>query len=98
LPSVRFFIDVYITGIVETKPMTSQVGDIRVMSDVDKALDGVDVVIHTAGLVSFGTLPDVTGMEQVNVKGEGRRNKVRFLVRITKPAVSRFEIRSASEK
>lgn len=64
--------------------MTSRVGDIRVMSDVDEALDGVDVVIHTAGLVSFGTLPDVTGMEQVNVKGEGRRNKLRFLVRITK--------------
>ena len=49
--------------------MKSLTGDIRQMADVENALRGVDVVIHTAGLISFGTLPDCKGMEEVNVKG-----------------------------
>ena len=44
-------------------------GDIRSREDVQKALQGVDTVFHTAGLISFGTHPDIQGMEEINVKG-----------------------------
>lgn len=49
--------------------MRSVVGDVRKLSDVRGAMEGVDAVIHTAGLVSFGTFPDVAAMQEVNVKG-----------------------------
>jgi len=34
-----------------------------------KALDGVDTVIHTAGVVSYGVFPDHDRMQRVNVDG-----------------------------
>jgi len=50
-------------------PVRSIVGDVRRLCDVREAVRGVDSVIHTAGLVSFGTFPDLEAMEQVNVLG-----------------------------
>ena len=35
-----------------------------------KALDGVDTVIHTAGVVSYGVFPDHDRMQRVNVDGK----------------------------
>jgi nucleoside-diphosphate-sugar epimerase len=56
-------------GHVETKPIISVVGDLREFQAVSDAVDGVDAVIHTAGLVSFGTFPDFQSMEEINVNG-----------------------------
>ncbi|XP_013421694.1 3 beta-hydroxysteroid dehydrogenase type 7-like, partial [Lingula anatina] len=53
----------------ESKPIKSFVGDVRSLHDLLKAFDGVDTVIHTAGLISYGTFPDLEGMQQINVKG-----------------------------
>lgn len=58
-----------ISGHSEVIPVKSVVGDVRKLSDVRIAMEGVDAVIHTAGLVSFGTFPDVINMQEVNVKG-----------------------------
>ena len=51
-------------------PVKSIVGDLRSKSDLNDALKGVGTVIHTAGVVSFGTFPDHEAMEHVNVKGK----------------------------
>ncbi|CAH1801506.1 unnamed protein product, partial [Owenia fusiformis] len=53
----------------EEKPMVTIVGDVTDARQVEEALKGVDAVIHTAGLISYGTFPDEEGMEQINVKG-----------------------------
>ena len=53
-------------------------GDIRDLKDVAAAMDGVDSVIHVAGLVSFGTFPDVVSMEEINVDGESFSSCPRF--------------------
>lgn len=50
-------------------PIRSIVGDIRSLSDLREAMNDVDMVIHTAGLVSFGTFPQTALMQEVNVKG-----------------------------
>ena len=63
------------TGHAVTKPISSTVGDLRQLPDLIRALDGVDSVIHTAGLISFGTFPDYQGMEEINVKGKYRETR-----------------------
>ncbi|XP_014680262.1 PREDICTED: 3 beta-hydroxysteroid dehydrogenase/Delta 5--_4-isomerase type 6-like, partial [Priapulus caudatus] len=50
----------------------SYVGDICDINDMYKACRGVDAVIHVAGVVSFGTYPDVDAMQRVNVQGTQR--------------------------
>lgn len=45
-------------------------GDITRLDDVAQALAGVDTVIHTAGVISVGTFPDIEAMEAVNVTGK----------------------------
>ena len=52
-----------------TTPIKSIVGDVRKLTELRTAMKDVSTVIHTAGLVSFGTFPDTESMEQVNVKG-----------------------------
>ena len=49
--------------------VTSHKGSITDIEDVTKALTGVNSVIHVAGLISFGTFPDTTAMQAINVKG-----------------------------
>ena len=56
-------------GHVESKPVRTIVGDIAKAADVMDALRGVDCVIHTAGVVSLTTFPEVDAMKAVNVKG-----------------------------
>lgn len=56
-------------GHSQVVPIKSIVGDIRNLSDLREAMNGVDMVIHTAGLVSFGTFPQSDLMQEVNVKG-----------------------------
>ena len=51
------------------KSLTYISGDVTSSQDVTEALQGVDTVIHTAGVISFGTFPDYVTMEAVNVKG-----------------------------
>ena len=53
-----------------TKPEKHIVGDIKNKDDLTKAFEGVDTVFHTAGIVSFGTHPDIEGMMRVNVHGK----------------------------
>ena len=52
------------------KPMRCIVGDIRSKQEVQESLQGVGTVFHTAALISFGTHPDLAGMEEVNVRGK----------------------------
>ena len=52
--------------------MKTIIGDVRKLATLREAMTGVDTVIHTAGVVSFGTFPDLISMEEVNVKGTGR--------------------------
>ena len=56
-------------GHVTPIPIRSVVGDVAKLTDVRLAMKDVTAVIHSAGLVSFGTFPDISGMYQVNVKG-----------------------------
>ena len=51
------------------KPLKCITGDSRLYDDVIQAVEGVDVVIHTAGIVSIGPFPDVLAMQNVNIKG-----------------------------
>lgn len=53
-----------------TKRMRSFLGDIRNVSDIISAVDGVDYVIHVAGLISVGNFPDEIGLEEINRQGE----------------------------
>ena len=61
-----------------TKSEKHIVGDIKNKDDLKEALQGVDTVFHTAGLVSFGTHPDFEGMIQVNVYGRYSALTVEF--------------------
>ncbi len=54
----------------EPIPVSSVVGDIRNFEDVSRALTGVDVVYHTAAIISWRMFPDYKGMEDVNVEGK----------------------------
>ncbi|XP_046569762.1 3 beta-hydroxysteroid dehydrogenase/Delta 5--_4-isomerase type 4-like [Haliotis rubra] len=56
-------------GTPTTKPVISTVGSITDLNTVLDACKGVNSVVHIAGLVSFGTFPDVNGMEEINVNG-----------------------------
>ena len=58
------------SGHTESTPVTSVVGDLTDAKQVRAAMEGVQCVIHTAGLVSIGTFPDEHAMHQVNVIGE----------------------------
>ena len=63
------------------KSLTYISGDVTSSQDVTEALQGVDTVIHTAGVISFGTFPDYVAIEAVNVKGTFSDNcvEVKFL-------------------
>ncbi|ELU09823.1 hypothetical protein CAPTEDRAFT_109619 [Capitella teleta] len=50
-------------------PVKSCTGDIRNQDDVKRALRGVDAVVHSAGVISFGTFPDIDTMADVNING-----------------------------
>lgn len=52
-----------------TVPVKTIVGDVRKLTEVRSVMKDVDTVIHAAGLISFGTFPDLESMDQVNVKG-----------------------------
>ena len=52
-----------------SKPEKHIVGDIGDKDELKRALQGVDTVFHTAGMISFGTHPDFEGMMKVNVYG-----------------------------
>ena len=56
-------------GHSEIKTLTYISGDVTSAQDVTEALQGVDTVIHTVGVISIGSLPDYVTMETVNVKG-----------------------------
>lgn len=62
-------VSLHCLGHSQVVPIKSIVGDIRNLSDLREAMNGVDMVIHTAGLVSFGTFPQSDLMQEVNVKG-----------------------------
>ena len=53
----------------DTKSFEAIVGDVTDGDRLTKAMEGVDCVIHTAGVISFGSFPDFEKMEMVNVKG-----------------------------
>ncbi len=71
---------VALTGHAEVTPITTVCGDLRKPRDVIKATEGVDCVIHTAAMVSVGTCPDHSGMEEINVKGEQILKSVKSVV------------------
>ncbi len=50
--------------------MKSITGDIRDFREVLSAVDGVDVVIHTAALICIKLFPDIQALEDINVKGK----------------------------
>ncbi len=50
-------------------PQRAVAGDITSLSDVMRAIQGVDCVIHACGYVSIQTFPDAKGMQRVNVGG-----------------------------
>ena len=56
-------------GHKEVIPVRSVVGDVRKLTELRIATRDVTTVIHTAGVVSFGTFPDVKAMNDVNAKG-----------------------------
>ena len=68
-------------GHPEMKSLRYIPGDVTSSQDVTKALQGVDTVIHTAGVISFGTFPDYVAMEAVNVKGTVTDINCVFIVR-----------------
>ena len=57
-------------GHKENKPVKAISADIRDLGEVVAAVKGVDAVIHSAGVVSYGLFPDQDEMEAVNVQGE----------------------------
>ena len=59
-----------VSGHEENKPQKSIVGDLCRAEEVKEAVKGVDAVIHTAGVISFGVFPNYEAMEAVNVKGQ----------------------------
>ena len=74
MQSVELFsskdITVLLTGHAQPKPVRSIRGDLCSYDDVQSALEGVDVVIHTAGVISYGIFPDYDRMQHVNVHGK----------------------------
>ncbi|XP_069134758.1 3 beta-hydroxysteroid dehydrogenase/Delta 5--_4-isomerase type 1-like [Argopecten irradians] len=56
-------------GHKEPKPLTSILGNICDLPTVQQACRGVTAVVHVAGMVSYGTFPDIEGMQRVNVQG-----------------------------
>ncbi|XP_062582552.1 3 beta-hydroxysteroid dehydrogenase/Delta 5--_4-isomerase type 1-like [Saccostrea cucullata] len=50
-------------------PLTSFVGSVTDYSVVEKACRKASSVFHVAGLISFGTSPDIDAMIEINVKG-----------------------------
>ncbi|XP_033748087.1 3 beta-hydroxysteroid dehydrogenase/Delta 5--_4-isomerase type 4-like [Pecten maximus] len=56
-------------GHKEPKPVTSALGNICDLQTVQQACKGVTTVLHVAGMVSYGTFPDIEGMQRVNVQG-----------------------------
>ena len=52
-----------------TKKCVSLVGDLLNLDDVSKAMNGVSMVIHTAGVVDIRMFPDVEKLKKVNVEG-----------------------------
>ncbi|KAK6190918.1 hypothetical protein SNE40_002684 [Patella caerulea] len=52
--------------LIPTKTILSSVNDI---CGVRQAIHGADSVIHVAGLISYGTFPDINGMEKINIEG-----------------------------
>ena len=87
---MRFICVLFLSGHTEHKPLTSIIGDISLAADVTDALRGVDSVIHTAGIVSLGTFPDMEAMEAVNVTGgpEQYKNFRRCCTEYTKPQIT----------
>jgi hypothetical protein len=57
------------TGDGGKPPVNSIVGSITDWHAVESACTGVTSVIHVAGLISFGTFPDNSRMEKVNIAG-----------------------------
>jgi len=67
----------------------SIVGDVRKLTELRIATHDVTTVIHTAGVISFGTFPDIEAMKDVNAKGVSlfvlfvvsrKGKKVRYLI------------------
>ncbi|XP_060070999.1 3 beta-hydroxysteroid dehydrogenase/Delta 5--_4-isomerase-like [Ylistrum balloti] len=56
-------------GHKELKPLTSILGNICDLQTVQQACRGVNTVLHVAGMVSYGTFPDIDGMQKINVQG-----------------------------
>ncbi|KAH9525620.1 3 beta-hydroxysteroid dehydrogenase/Delta 5--_4-isomerase type 3 [Bulinus truncatus] len=52
-----------------TKRVRSIVGSVTDAELMTRSLKGATSVIHVAGLISWGTFPDVAGMQEVNVRG-----------------------------
>ncbi|ESO97278.1 hypothetical protein LOTGIDRAFT_114779, partial [Lottia gigantea] len=50
-------------------PIKTILSSINNLASVCQALRGADSVIHVAGLISYGTFPDFTNMEKINVEG-----------------------------
>ena len=57
------------SGHAEHKPVTSMVGSVTEPAVMRKACKGVSSVYHIAGLISYGTFPDYSAMQRVNVQG-----------------------------
>ncbi|GFR60676.1 3 beta-hydroxysteroid dehydrogenase type 7-like, partial [Elysia marginata] len=59
----------FITDYTATKPVRSIVGSVADSRVVSQAVRGAHSVFHVAGLISWGTFPDLAGMEETNVIG-----------------------------
>ena len=66
---IIMLIHLFTAGHKEAIPVRSIVGDVRKLTELRLATRDVTAVIHTAGVVSFGTFPDVKAMNDVNAKG-----------------------------
>ena len=53
----------------ERIPLTSMVGSVTDYRVVEEACQKVTSVFHVAGLISFGTAPDIDAMFEINVMG-----------------------------
>ena len=53
----------------EKIPLTSMVGSVTDYRVVEEACQKVTSVFHVAGLISFGTAPDIDAMFEINVMG-----------------------------
>lgn len=51
-------------------PLNSIVGSVTDCGMLEKACRKVSSVFHVAGLISFGTAPDIDAMFQINVNGK----------------------------